>query len=182
MPDRTLKQIVLDREPQAQTFYDELFHSPEICSYCFERLRDIHYYEYIGRRGGVLGKHKSDHPDLMPAGVRGHDDKVHDDYGVIRTWRPRTYCRECGRNSAPDNDYHSLKQLTRDIAPNIVDRLGEVGHDVDVDEVRAGIREMKTRDELSSYDTEILAWATGRALRLAADSPTDTGNTPRAPA
>lgn len=173
MPERSLKQIIIDREPRAQTFYDELFYSAEVCSHCFQRLRDVTVYEYEGMRGGVYATHKTHHPDLLPGAIRGHDDRVHDDYGSIRTWHPQTYCGECGHTPRADRDTYSHDELI-DAAEGIADRLGSLGHAIDAQTIRAGINALGTKRELQGHDTEILAWATGRALRLADGPPTDT--------
>lgn len=159
------KKTVLDHEPLAEVFYDELFYDAEVCSHCFTQIRDI---EAIERDtwGSRLATHPTEHRTLTDNAVMGHDS-IGPGSGKTMTepTRPKAYCGECGRTSAPKRDRYSLSGMM-EAADQIHTILTERGHDLDIDVLRDGIRALKTNPRAQGLDTEILAWSVGRALRV----------------
>lgn len=162
MSTTTPKETVLRHEPLAEVFYDELFHDDEVCSHCFTRIRDV---EAIGEivSGSLLATHPTEHRTLTEAAVMGHDT-VGPAPGMTEPTRTKVYCGECGRTSAPERDRYSMSMMM-EAAERIHDVLTERGHDLSLEVLRDSIRTIKSKPEAQGWDTEILAWAVGRALR-----------------
>lgn len=157
------KTEVVTLAPTAAVFYDRLFENKEVCSYCFTQIRDIDPFPDDKNWGSRLASHPTEYRSLADGGEPGHDCDEHDDYGVIKTYRSRTFCGECGRDGLSDDQALPPKHLVA-LGQNITAELDRQGVSCDFDALRDSIERSCSHRDLHGYQTEILAIATGHGV------------------
>jgi hypothetical protein len=159
------KRDVIRLAPAAQVFYDNLFENHEVCSYCFQQIREIEPID-DKRWGSRLASHPTEYRTIADGGEPGHDCHQHDEYGAIKTYHSRTFCGDCGRNGLSDDSHQKLTTLLA-FGRNIVRELDRQGIDCDLDALRDSLRRSSEHRQLQGYQTEILALATAQGVATA---------------
>jgi len=145
-------------------FDDLLFASPEICSHCFRRIRDREEHDATAGRLGT-GNRPDETLERAGDGTVGYDADREDQYGRTLTYTARTYCAGCGSpgGTAYGDDDVSL-QTARRRGDQIIRRLHEAGHYVDVAAFYSALEHLKTDPSNQGKDREIFATATYLAI------------------
>jgi hypothetical protein len=157
----------LPQDP-GERFDDLLFDNPEICSQCFAHIRDREEHD-LNR----LGNRNRPTETLERAGKGIVGQAIdHDEDGPRQSYRARTYCGECGRQSGrADGDHiHSLQSL-RNCCDAIARRLHEAGYYPDLDRLYATAVTLKRKPSYQGKDREILAVAVYLALESGGERP-----------
>jgi len=135
------------RAERALAWFDaRVWHEHEVCSNCFVRLKHSQTVER-----DAWGNEDTDSWRSNSATLEHGHDPLPDP--------PKTTCNECG-------SMRGLKQFDTlsvddavDRVPDLVDRIQEAGHQVNVGTVYGIVREYKGSEEHTSDDKEIFALA-----------------------
>lgn len=146
--------------PDPEDAFEEVIEKdPEICMTCFTRYR-----EWIEHSHMLL------HDEELPTEDGSYNEHVteHDEYGAIRTHRPRTTCENCGAVGGGPPDRARSRREALQVVPALADRLKEAGYDKCENTLRYAIRELKSRPEIQrDDDREIYRRAVKVALKHA---------------
>ncbi|WP_254766521.1 hypothetical protein [Salinilacihabitans rarus] len=147
----------------ARAFDRVVWHNPECCNGCFERIKHVDAYtvSFGATDHDVQDHHRTAHATLEP------DTESHDDYGELEVSIPRTTCRTCGRIGCwADDDTLTKVQALRLTTP-LLRRLEEAGVEASGAKLRRAVRQLKSVDAIQGFDTEIFRRATKLAVREA---------------
>ena len=173
-------------DPFADVFDAIAFHTPEVWSRCFERIREVQEIDtdgwgqgnrpaYWSRRvEGAEGGHTIEIVDQHgERTVRNGDGQVtgtepRGAYGYRPIHRRATFCSSCGSESGrADDDPLSRRECLR-YCENLATRLVDVGLVDDTElattVLKRYVREAKSRPGADGRETEIFRWATERSV------------------
>lgn len=148
----------------AEAFDVLVFENPRVCSGCFEHVRDIDQATLRYGRAeplDVQDVHRTDQATLEPDA-----DRI-DAYGELESARARTTCRTCGRIGCWADDATLTQMQALRLTVPLADRLEEAGVPINRHALRKAVRELKSREEIQGYDTEIFRRATKIAINRA---------------
>lgn len=159
--------------------FDQLvFEDRTICSRCFKQIR--RYDTFRPDADGGVSKYAPQERCVRAFdGAKGYK---HDCTEIVPDWdderspipaaayaydyrplhRPRTFCGECGSQSGRADDLVLSQRDAVCFAENLIDRFEEARIAIDRRAVKYTVRELKSREELCGYDTEIFR----RAVKL----------------
>lgn len=147
--------------------FDELvFQSDEWCSACFQRIRRVDVTELgddtdrLATSGNVLETRQR-----AAFGWLGHDFETHDEYGLQRSWKPRTFCADCGANNghAPEMTISKREAVRR--VDHLVDCLAVQGVTIHRETAKRYVAKAKERRSLHAREYDIFARAVAFARR-----------------
>lgn len=151
----------------ADKAFDELaFHDPTVCSRCFCLIRRHDTYR-PDADGGVSKYAPEERVVRAFDGGKGYKTEPVDEYGYRPLHEPRTFCDECGSQSGRADDLILSRRDALLFAENLIERLENANVAVNRHALKYAVREMKSREQLRGYDTEIFRRATKVAIRHA---------------
>ncbi|WP_330633700.1 hypothetical protein [Halocatena halophila] len=147
--------------------FDEIvFHEPTVCSRCFCLIRRHDTYR-PDTDGGVSDYAPTERLRRAYIGVKGYKTEELDEYGYRKIFEPRTFCDECGSQSGRADEQNLPRRLAVQFAANLANRLHEEGIKVNTAELKRAVALLKSKEELTGYDTEIFERATKIAIQRA---------------
>lgn len=161
-PERS-RQAAADATDPRALFDDLVFESDEICSHCYQRIRDIETHD-INNWG--TGNRPSETRTRIGAGEVGYDEDRRPGTDQ-REYRMATVCGECGRLHGRADADPITKQAALDRLPALTRRLNEQGYAVNTRVLYDTVEHLKSKPDYVGQDTEISAVATYLALKRA---------------
>lgn len=165
--------------------FDQLvFNDRTICSRCFRQIR--RYDTYRPDADGGVSKYAPEERCVRAFdGAKGYKfestDNVPDwaddseslipveefEYDYRPLHRPRTFCGECGSQSGRADDLVLSRSNALLFADNLIERFNEANVALDERALKYLVQELKSREKLCGYDTEIFRRATKVAIKQA---------------
>lgn len=142
----------------ADAFDEFVFHNPDTCSECFERIKqtEVDIVPY-----GTVGTRERQWSHRAGAGVLGHGEVGN------RVFAPRTFCGECGSQSGRAYSDTLTQRQAVNRARTLADRLDEAGIPTNERVLRYSVRKLKSDTRIQGMDREIFARATKLAIQKA---------------
>lgn len=162
LPSNLSMSVSAESIPSEDAFEQAVWENPDICSFCFQRLkRDSH--RYPGTLSGVSGQDKVVHgtratTDVPSTGEAGAYQSAENP--ELATYPHRTVCADCGSISgrAPSNPLKRKRVL--ETVPNLRDRLLEEGFAVNERALRQSLTILLGYPQLQGCYRDVLASAT----------------------
>lgn len=168
----------------AEAFDQLVFNDRTICSRCFRQIR--RYDTFRPDADGGVSKYapeercvrafdgekgyKLECTDAVPDWVDDSDSLIpaeEYEYDYRPLHRPRTFCGECGSQSGRADDLVLSQRDALLFADNLIERFQEANVAIDRRAVKYTVRELKNREKLCGYDTEIFRRATKLGVKRA---------------
>lgn len=151
----------------AENAFDELaFHDPTVCSRCFARIRRHERFRPDATQG--VSKYAPDERYVRAFdGEKGYTTEADNSYGYRPIHTSRTFCGECGAQSGRADDLVLSRRTALVFADHLYERFEDADVAIDRHALKYTIRELKSRERLRGYDTEIFRRATRIAIEHA---------------